>query len=374
MNDSIKRISLDLHATCSREKVKVKRSDTGRKIYVSLVDGGMPYHISDDCYAIFTGKKPDGNILFNDCTIEGNVIIYKLTEQTAAVPGLVNCEIKLYGADARLITSPKFSIMVDDTVYDEGDEIESTDEFSALTALVAEVQEMKAEKGNYYAPAVSQADENTMVVSFTPSSKALPEIEDMAITLPEGPHGEPGEDGTTIHWVAASCAGSQKTIAISAFFATPKDGDYAFTNDYWLCTVSNVTATTAKIIPVGNIIGPQGDPGPAGEDGQMFHLINESGKTVDNPVAMLGSYMTEPKVDDFVLTNTFNLYVVTGVDLVNQRVEVNLLGNLKGDSYVLTEQDKEEIANLVSVKMGDIDSALDSIIEIQDSLIGGDGA
>lgn len=110
------------------------------------------------------------------------------------------------------------------------------------------------------------------------------------------------------------------------------------------------------------------------KNSSVYHLINESGKTVDNPVAMLGSYMTEPKVDDFVLTNTFNLYVVTGVDLVNQRVEVNLLGNLKGDSYVLTEQDKEEIANLVSVEMGDIDSALDSIIEIQNSLIGGDGA
>lgn len=145
MNDSIKRISLDLHNTSSRETVKVKRSDTGRKIYVSLVDGGMPYRISEDCYAVFTGKKPDGHIIFNDCIIEGNIIIYKLTEQTAAVPGLVNCEIKLYGADAQLITSPKFSIIVDDTVYDEGDEIESTDEFSALTALISESQALKEE-------------------------------------------------------------------------------------------------------------------------------------------------------------------------------------------------------------------------------------
>lgn len=125
MNDSIKRISLDLHATGSRETVKVKRSDTGRKIYVSLVDGGVPYHISEDCSAVFTGKKPDGNIVYNDCVIEGNVIIYKLTEQTATVPGLVNCEIKLYGADEQLITSPKFSIIVDDTVYEEGDEVET---------------------------------------------------------------------------------------------------------------------------------------------------------------------------------------------------------------------------------------------------------
>lgn len=136
MNDSIKRITLDLHSNKSRETVKIKKTDTGRKIYISLVDGGRPYYITDDCYAVFSGKKPNGNIVLNDCTIEDNVIIYKLTEQTSAVPGLVNCEIKLYGADEQLITSSEFSIMVDDTVYDDGYDIESVDEFNALKELV----------------------------------------------------------------------------------------------------------------------------------------------------------------------------------------------------------------------------------------------
>ena len=57
----------------------------------------------------------------------------------------------------------------------------------------------------------------------------------------------------------------------------------------------------------------------------------------------------------------------------------------KGDSYVLTEEDKQEIAGMVDVgggdsytkaeidaKIGDIETALDSIIAIQNSLIGGD--
>lgn len=143
MNDSIKRISLDIHSASSNETVNAKRADTGRKICISLVDGGIPYIISEDCYAVFTAKKPDGNIVFNECTIENNTIIYVVTEQTVAVEGRVNCEIKLYGADAKLITSPKFTILAYDTVYNEGDEIESTDEFSALTALISEVQELK---------------------------------------------------------------------------------------------------------------------------------------------------------------------------------------------------------------------------------------
>lgn len=123
MIDSIKRITLDLHDLSSRETVEVKRSDTGRKICISLIDGGMPYHIADGCYAVFTGKRPDGKVVPDDCTIEGNVIVYGLTKQTSAVPGLVKCEIKLYGADEKLITSPRFSIMVDDTVWDGEDEI-----------------------------------------------------------------------------------------------------------------------------------------------------------------------------------------------------------------------------------------------------------
>lgn len=141
MNDSITRISLDIHSTSSKDTVNAKRGDTARKIVISLVDGGIPYVISKDCYAVFTAKKPDGNVVYNDCTIENNTIIYKLTEQTVAVEGRVNSEIKLYGADDKLITSPKFTIAVFGTVYDEGDEIESSDEFNALTRLVSEAME-----------------------------------------------------------------------------------------------------------------------------------------------------------------------------------------------------------------------------------------
>lgn len=140
MNDSIKRISLDIHSTSSGETVNAKRGDTARKIIISLVDGGLPYIIGEDCYAVFTGKKPDRNVVFNDCTIKDNTIIYEFTEQTVAVEGRVNCEIKLYGADGKLITSPKFTICVFGTVYNEGDEVESTDEFNALTSLIASTQ------------------------------------------------------------------------------------------------------------------------------------------------------------------------------------------------------------------------------------------
>lgn len=159
MNDSIKKISLDIHNTSSGESVNAKRGDTGRKICISLVDGGIPYTISKECYAVFTAKKPDGKVVYNDCSIENNTIIYKITEQTVAAEGRVNCEIKLYGADNKLITSPKFTIMVYGTVYNEGDEVESSSEFSALTRLVSDATE-----------AVTNANEAAMKAAHTAKS------------------------------------------------------------------------------------------------------------------------------------------------------------------------------------------------------------
>ena len=173
MNDSIKRISLDIHKASSGEAVNAKRGDTGRTIHISLVDGGVPYIISEDCYAVFTAKKADGKVIYNDCTIENNTIIYEVTEQTVAVEGRVNCEIKLYGADNKLITSAKFTILVYGTVYNEGDEVESSDEFNALTQMVGYALEAKetaneaAEKANEAATKAAHTAKALMVVGKT---------------------------------------------------------------------------------------------------------------------------------------------------------------------------------------------------------------
>lgn len=140
MNYSIKRISLDIHDISSRETVNVKRGDTGRAIHIALADGGKPYRISADCYAVFNGKKPDGTVVLNSCTIENNVIIYPLTEQTVAAEGLVKCEISLYGFGGNLITSPRFNLFVAPKVYDDGDEVSSSDEFNAVQELLKDVQ------------------------------------------------------------------------------------------------------------------------------------------------------------------------------------------------------------------------------------------
>ena len=138
MTDSYYKISLDIHDHGSHVSLKAKRGDTGRKLYINLMDGRNPYAITPECYAVFTAKKADGNILYNHCAINGNTISYEFTPQTTSTVGEVKCEIKLYGASDKLITSARFSLTIEDTVYHEGDEIESEKEVSALTHLVSE--------------------------------------------------------------------------------------------------------------------------------------------------------------------------------------------------------------------------------------------
>lgn len=145
------RISLDIHDAHSSVCLDMKKNDTGRRISITLTDGGFPYQISEECYAVFTATKPDGNILFHECEIQRNTIFYDVRPQTTAAVGLMECEIKLYGADDKLITSPGFNILVNDTSYTEGDEVQSETEVTALTHLISEAATVITEGENVIA-------------------------------------------------------------------------------------------------------------------------------------------------------------------------------------------------------------------------------
>ena len=141
MIHSVFKINLDVHAAASQATVTMKRGDTARRISITLSERGRPYMISGECTAVFTAEKPDGHIVFNDCEIDGNTIHYNITPQTTAVVGVVPCEIRLYGANDALLTSPQFTLVVTETIYHDGVEVESATEVTALTHLFSEVAE-----------------------------------------------------------------------------------------------------------------------------------------------------------------------------------------------------------------------------------------
>ena len=135
----VNRIFLDMHTVSSQASLRVKKGDTSRKICATLREGGKPYQIADDCYAVFSARKPDGNYIYNDCIIEGNTITYTFTEQTVPLVGNVDCEIVLYNSEGQVITSPRFTITVEDRVYND-EEIVSSPEANAFSRMVAQAE------------------------------------------------------------------------------------------------------------------------------------------------------------------------------------------------------------------------------------------
>ena len=136
------KFALDVTRTASQVSISVKKRDTARRLLIHLVERGLPYHIGKDCYAVFTARKPDGKVVFNNCSIEECVILYDLTEQTVAAVGLMECEIILYGTGGKQLTSASFEIIVEDTIYDTETEVESTNEYNALADLIQKTQKL----------------------------------------------------------------------------------------------------------------------------------------------------------------------------------------------------------------------------------------
>ena len=179
MIDSITRITLNLQETNTMVSIRAKRGDTGRKLLIHLSDGSIPYHISDDCYATFTAKKPDGTKINNACTIENNVIEYEFTDQTCTAVGTMKAEIRLYGADDKMITSACFLVNVYDTVFRDGDEVGSETEMNTLDALICEANELIQD--------VQQKLDNGAFVGETGPQGPV------GATGPQGPIGPQGE-------------------------------------------------------------------------------------------------------------------------------------------------------------------------------------
>lgn len=145
MKPSIYRISLDVHDAHSSVCLDMKRQDTARQIDIALTDGGFPYRISEECYAVFAATKADGKKLLHHCEIRNNIIQYIVRPQTTAAIGLMECEIKLYGANDKLLFSPGFNILVSENAVTDDDDLISEDDVDELTHLISEAAKVITE-------------------------------------------------------------------------------------------------------------------------------------------------------------------------------------------------------------------------------------
>lgn len=147
MNYSDYRFTLDIQIHQAQVSIPVTLNDTARKLCIGLTDGRKPYIISDGCRAVFAAKKPDGNSILNDCIIERNTIVYEFSQNTTNAEGIVDCEIRLYDANGRELTSPQFIIVVDKKVVRDEEVPLSESESTTLDGIIrSEFARVEAEK------------------------------------------------------------------------------------------------------------------------------------------------------------------------------------------------------------------------------------
>lgn len=138
MNYSTYRISLDIHDTASQVSIPVKNGDTYRKIIATLSEDGRPYEITKECRVEFNCLTESANIKKVECLVENDTIYYIISPSVTETIGIKECEFKLYGADDALLTSPKFTIIVEEAIYNGEDVTEGEGEASVLTTLISE--------------------------------------------------------------------------------------------------------------------------------------------------------------------------------------------------------------------------------------------
>ena len=190
------------------EKVYAKQGDADTRIVVvHPVFRGEALKLKSGITARVLITKPDGHTVFNDAEIEDNDIVIVLTSQCLACDGNAVAEVSLYEGE-RVLTSTSFEINIERLVFDEN-EVESSDEYGALVAIIAEAEEaidealLAAESAN---AAVERADEasqkiNGMTVeaeTLEPDEEATvhKRLIDGAYALEFGiPKGEKGEKG-----------------------------------------------------------------------------------------------------------------------------------------------------------------------------------
>ena len=197
MKNSVYRIALDMHKDASQYTLHAKRYDTARTIRATFTDGGKPFDVSG-YYPILTGKNAAEETIYESCKIADNSVIYDFTAPLTDLPGVVECEIQLYNQDptqggAVMITSARFSVIVAEAVYQEGDPKAEANR-DAFTQLLGETILAK-KAANDAAAEANDAAAEVLLRADTGKFDGAPGVP--GAPGKKGDKGDPGEPGKT---------------------------------------------------------------------------------------------------------------------------------------------------------------------------------
>ena len=155
----IKTLKIDIDKKNFEVIPSVQYDSNTRFLHIQLLNDSVPFDITG-CSVILSGVKEDGNPIFNSCDIINSEIGFiqaEVTEQMNAIPGYIDCEIKIYDGEG-VLTSKKFTIKV--TASKTSREVESTGEFKALTDALSKVNNINNKMNRGESISATQIDKN----------------------------------------------------------------------------------------------------------------------------------------------------------------------------------------------------------------------
>ena len=313
MNQSIYRISLDIHSVASQLSFGVNRGDNMRRLIITLTENGKTYEITDDCYAIFTTVKTDGNPIANDCTIKDNTIIYDLTEQTTALAGTLDCSVILYNSRGEQLTSPRLTVIVYETTHQNID-VESASEYTTLVEKISEA-DAKIEEMDGLIESVTE-DRDNGVYDGT-----------RFYTASEGYVVSDGVEKILIH-------------KIQNFDENIRVNDYVLYGNGVLYRITDIPDDNAVVVsPRGSF---RGEKGEQGQEGESIYSVNDNvvisenpnkdeEYTIDTSIVAIWDEDRPVNIGDAVVDGLGNVYIIDKVAPAGLQAKVYWTGtNIKG--------------------------------------------
>ena len=159
-----KTVTIDM-ATDYSNTITAKQNDSARTVLITLVNKGEVFKLPSSSIK-FYALKPDGTRVFNNVIaidVNNGTVEVELTSQTLSAIGKVKCELAFY-ENEKILTTVCFDIKVQQGVRSDS-AIESTDEFSALTDAITQVNtwndyfdELSGEIETKYTTRLNQAE------------------------------------------------------------------------------------------------------------------------------------------------------------------------------------------------------------------------
>jgi len=199
INDIIINIDL-LQVPSSNSLFVMQREKDSKRLVFNITSNGQSVGLEGKT-VIFCMQKPDGEVIFNNCTIDEEVSVI-LTSQSQAVNGTCGCWLKV--VDGETITySPGFYLKILG-VADFSGAVESSSEFTALESALVAAQKIENLSAN--------------ATTLAPGDDATAELIDAGETIvlelgiPQGIQGATGNTGASAYdvWLSLGNNGSEQ--------------------------------------------------------------------------------------------------------------------------------------------------------------------